>query len=170
MNVTDIAVNMHGHALRDVLSQRLNFELINALHPPSSRQVYARIQQIQDNEERLSFRNDMKFTRQETEQSRPGTAPYLVVGYALRSPQQWLLMRNEALHGQKPVGMIYTAGMLDWDHDEPPLYVVAPTLEQSERVKLYALLPAPNGLCMPFVVKKELVFYRHEFRHANTAF
>lgn len=73
--------------------------------------------------------------------------------------------------GKQVIGIYRPDVVLPWDDEEhPTCYVVTPVLDyQPEQIHLAVLLCPSNGLCTPYQVAKDDVFYRFEYRDEITA-
>ena len=111
----------------------------------------------------------MEFTLREQDTSmalQMGTAHFLVVGYAKAN-------LDKSYRTQKPgftkqvVGVQAPEDIMAWKDDEhPTCYVVTPILDLApEQLKFYVLLLPGKGLCTPYTLAKDDVFYRFEYRN-----
>jgi hypothetical protein len=118
-----------------------------------------------------TFRSTLIYTPEELEPLSAWTRHYLVVGYAPRNPTVELLERNTAISNPKKVGQERPRNVIEWKKDEPPILVVADiTSKKREKTQLWALLCPKDGLCTPYQISRNVVFFRWEFRTAATAF
>jgi hypothetical protein len=60
---------------------------------------------------------------------------------------------------------------VEWKKDEPPILVVVDiSSKEREKTQLWALLCPKDGLCTPYQINRNVVFFRWEFRTPATAY
>jgi hypothetical protein len=118
-----------------------------------------------------TFRSASKYTPEELAPLSAFTRHYLVVGYAPRYPTVELLERNPEISYPKKVGQERPGNVVEWKKDEPPILVVADiSSKKREKTQLWALLCPKVGLCTPYQISRNVVFFRWEFRTPATAY
>jgi hypothetical protein len=163
-----VAFNTRGHAMEDGMKNRNGVEFICAYQQggPYNKELQKRNEAEDDNEP--FFRIDDAYTDRELADPEIGVKLYLVVGYTPRVPTADLkTMRPGQGKQSTPVGVKEPndGNIIPWSKTEPPVLVVTEVLEQKpDGVQLWALIKPKNGLCTPFSISQDLVFYRHEFR------
>ncbi|KIV79243.1 hypothetical protein PV11_06812 [Exophiala sideris] len=121
------------------------------------------------------FRTSMELTQREQQTegaTQPGTAVYLIVGYAKWDFRDAKYKKNRA--GTKdPTGTIKPSDkeILPWtDEKHPTCYVVSEFFEKEpDQLHLLVLLHPENGLYTPYQIGKGDVFFRYEYRTAATS-
>ena len=163
--IKKIAVNLNGWAVEDGMKNRGIHELITARAP-----IQASYNSVISNNvgQRHIFRQTKGFTVAEQAPPTDGNRQYLIVGYAPRSiPHDEYTTKNKAYgkHGRKTMGTTLPANVIPWDKDTIPVLVVAElNLKPNEGVKFWALLWQVDGLCTPFAIKNDSIFFRWEYR------
>jgi hypothetical protein len=118
-----------------------------------------------------TFRSVSKYTPEELAPLSTFTRHYLVVGYAPRYPTVELLERNPEISYPKKVGQERPRNVAEWKRDEPPILVVVDiSPKKREKTQLWALLCPKDGLCTPYQINRNVVFFRWEFRTSATAY
>ncbi|KAI1622783.1 hypothetical protein EDD37DRAFT_667558 [Exophiala viscosa] len=169
--VKDLAFNIFGKAIKDKSGERDEHQVIIARNPSSSHwNDLIKQNQTSGAQGPPIFRPSMNFTlrEQSTDSAlQPGTARFLVVGYAKPS----LDKKYKSMDGitKQVVGVHGPSHVLTWDDDEyRTCYVVTPIQEQQpNQLKCYALLMPENELCTPYALAKDDIFYRHEYRNTE---
>jgi hypothetical protein len=170
--LTDIAVSLKGWAMLDGMRRRKENEIICA-RPINSKPSADLISLHQKSGIPLTetFRSASKYTPEELAPLSAFTRHYLVVGYAPRYPTVDLLERNPAISYPKKVGQERPGNVIEWKKDEPPILVVADiSSKKREKTQLWALLCPKDGLCTPYQISRNVVFFRWEFRTPATAY
>jgi hypothetical protein len=168
----DLAFNLVGKAMQDLSGERDKHEVIVARNHTTTPWTTVVRKSVTEGQPSI-FRPSLKFTvrEQATDAAlQVGTAHYLVIGYVKPNLDQKYRQQEEGV--TKRVVGIYVpdAGVLPWhDQDHPTCYAVTPILDfQPEQLKYYVLLEPDKGLCTPYMVAKDDVFFRHEYRDAET--
>ncbi|PVH89555.1 hypothetical protein DL98DRAFT_523467 [Cadophora sp. DSE1049] len=165
--ISDLAFNVNGWALEDGMIGEERGLIINARCPSGS---YLRLIQTINNPKTASsslFRSTLSFTAAEIAPSSDHTGQYLIVGYALRSPDSKHDHHNVAHKSKElePVGTRQPRNVISWDTEAPLALVVTPmTCIEGNHLKYFALMEPNNGLCTPYIVRQDKVFFRAEFR------
>jgi len=165
--IADLAFNIRGHALEDGLRERRENEVINAYSPVAVIFTTA-VKSLSKADEEV-WRESLAFTPRELGGIEEGLRPYLVVGYALREPPPGTLTASKESKKQRPVGITRPDSVISWAESNV-IYVVSEILEApKEGVQLWALLKPNLGVCTPYQIGQDAVFYRWEFRDASTS-
>ncbi|RDW57727.1 hypothetical protein BP5796_12528 [Coleophoma crateriformis] len=100
------------------------------------------------------FNDSTNFTDRELGEPKDGICRYLVVGSAPRNLPDAIKKSAPRCKKQKPVGDKTPPAdqIIKWDDSKPPVLVVP-----------------KNGLCTPFPIARNLVFYRWQYRDNTTA-
>jgi hypothetical protein len=170
--LTDIAVSLKGWAMVDGMRRRKENEIIFA-RPINSKPSADLISLHQKSGIPLTetFRSASKYTPEELAPLSAFTRHYLVVGYAPRYPTVELLERNPEISYPKKVGQERPGNVMEWKKDEPPILVVVDiSSKKREKTQLWALLCPKDGLCTPYQINRNVVFFRWEFRTSATAY
>jgi hypothetical protein len=170
--LTDIAVTLKGWAMVDGMRRRKENEIICA-RPINSKPSADLISLHQKSGIPLTetFRSASKYTPEELAPLSAFTRHYLVVGYAPRYPTVELLERNPAISYPKKVGQERPGNVVEWKKYEPPILVVVDiSSKEREKTQLWALLCPKDGLCTPYQINRNVVFFRWEFRTPATAY
>ncbi|KAK0125516.1 hypothetical protein ONS96_009353 [Cadophora gregata f. sp. sojae] len=147
------------------MKNRGKHELITARAP-----IHASYNTVISNNvgQRHIFRESKEFTAAELDPPSDGNRRYLIVGYAPRSiPHDEYSTKNKAYgkHGRKTMGTTRPENVISWDEDTIPVLVVAGLdCKPGEGVKFWALLWQVDGLCTPFAIKNDSIFFRWEYR------
>jgi hypothetical protein len=166
------AFTVSGHALVDGMVGRSENEVILA-YPPQNLTLVKALDKMKEAGLKDSeiYQNTNSYTEREILREETGTRRYGVVGYALRDRLQdeKIKLKDKNAPKQMPVGDHLADNIYAWDGDNPPILVVAEIVEEEPNgTTLHALLRPDRGLCTPYVIKQDLVFYRHEFRDGTT--
>jgi len=170
--LADIAVSLKGWAMVDGMRHRKENEIICA-RPINSKPSADLISLHQKSGIPLTetFRSASKYTPEELAPLSAFTRNYLVVGYAPRYPTVELLERNPDISYPKKVGQERPGNVVEWKKDEPPILVVVDiSSKKREKTQLWALLCPKDGLCTPYQINRNVVFFRWEFRTSATAY
>jgi hypothetical protein len=163
------AFTVSGHALVDGMVGRSENEVILAQNLTLVKALdKMKEAALKDSE---IYQNTNSYTEREILREETGTRRYGVVGYALRDRLQdeKIKLKDKNAPKQMPVGDHLADNIYAWDSDNPPILVVAVVVEEEPNgTTLHALLRPDRGLCTPYVIKQDLVFYRHEFRDGTT--
>ncbi|KAL2075520.1 hypothetical protein VTL71DRAFT_463 [Oculimacula yallundae] len=164
--IKHLAVNTNGWAMIDGTNGRETNETITARAPFTT--LYSTVITNNNGKDDIVFRSSLELTRDELSPPTKGHRKYLIVGYALRrEPQRTYLKKNRAYMKGKsgPVGNSKPSNVLRWDSSAPPILVVVDlSVKEEETLEYWALLWPKNGVCTPFSIKEENVFFRWEFR------
>jgi hypothetical protein len=165
--IADLAFNIRGHALEDGLRERRENEVINAYSPVAVIFTTA-VKSLSKAKEEV-WRESLAFTPRELGGIEAGLRQYLVVGYALREPPPGTLTASKESKKQRPVGIAHPDSVIAWAESNV-IYVVSEILEAPRQgVQLWALLKPNHGICTPYQIGQDAVFYRWEFRDASTS-
>jgi hypothetical protein len=165
--IADLAFNIRGRALEDGLRERRENEVINAYSPVAVIFTTA-VKSLSKAEEEV-WRESLAFTPRELGGIEAGLRSYLVVGYALREPPPSTLTASKESKEQRPVGVVCPDSVIAWAESNV-IYVVSEILQApNQGVQLWALLKPNHGVCTPYQIGQDAVFYRWEFRDASTS-
>lgn len=95
------------------------------------------------------------------------TKRYLIVGYAPWTLKDEHKIKNTAYQDGRliAVGLTQPSNIIPWDCQAPPVLVATPmTYREGDPQKLFALVKPTNGLCTPYIIDKQRVFIRWEYR------
>jgi len=163
--IKKIAVNLNGWAVEDGMENRGIHQLITARAP-----IQASYNSVISNNvgQRHIFRQTKGFTAAEQLPPTDSNRQYLIVGYAPPSvPHDEYSTKNKAYgkHGRKTMGTTSPANVIPWDKDTILVLVVAElNFKPNEGVKFWALLWQVDGLCTPFAIRNDSIFFRWEYR------
>ncbi|KAG4414161.1 hypothetical protein IFR04_012688 [Cadophora malorum] len=163
--IKKIAVNLNGWAVEDSMKNRGIHQLITARAP-----IQASYNSVISNNvgQRHIFRQTKGFTAAEQLPPTDCNRQYVIVGYAPRSvPHDEYSTKNKAYgkHGRKTMGTTSPANVIPWDKDTILVLVVAElNFKPNEGVKFWALLWQVDGLCTPFAIRNDSIFFRWEYR------
>ncbi|KAH7419373.1 hypothetical protein BKA64DRAFT_650641 [Cadophora sp. MPI-SDFR-AT-0126] len=169
--ISDLAFNVDGWALEDKMVGEERGSIINARCPSSS---YLRLIQTINNSKTTSaslFRSTQSFTAAEIAPSSDHTVQYLIVGYALRSIDSKHDHHNLAYKSGElePVGSRPPCNVIPWKEEAIPVLIVTPmACVERNYLKFFALMEPKNGLCTPYIIRQDKVFFRAEFRSTET--
>jgi hypothetical protein len=105
-------------------------------------------------------RESLAFTTRELGGVEAGLQQYLVVGYALREPEPGTLTASKEGKKQRPVGIARLDSVIAWDESNV-LYVASKIVEGPKQgVQLWALLKPKHGVCTPYQIGQDVIFYR----------
>ena len=158
------AFNLAGKAMEDKSGDRDQHQVIiaRAITTKNWSDVIKK-----DAAEQTVFRVDMEFTlrEQEVNVTPVGTQQFLVVGYAKAYLDKKYRTQDKGITKQV-VGIYESQDPLPWKDDQnPTCYAVTPILDNvPDQLKYYVLLEPANELCTPYVLSKEDIFYRFEYR------
>lgn len=159
--VEDIAVSMWGKAITDPQhGKRTPKTYIGGLKPGNQSIANAA-------KAGCSPRTTIDFTEEELDPKQD--LRYLVIGYAYPDAAEAdKLAKNSTEHAVGIVKNPYIE-LVDLE-GEVPWIVVAPVGDTRGQVTPFFVLtePTENGLCQPLPIKKELIFFFHEYRDATT--
>ncbi|RDW58790.1 hypothetical protein BP6252_13266 [Coleophoma cylindrospora] len=169
----DYAFTVRGWAMEDPMNQQGLHDTICA-YSPAMYPVHTVINQAQsDPNSTIQLFNDNKnFTDRELGEPEDGVCRYLVVGYAPRDLSDAIKKTAPWCKKQRPVGNETPSAdqIIKWDESKPPvLVVVRVEAQKTKGTQLWALLKPKNGLCTPFPIAQNLVFYRWQYRDNTTA-
>jgi hypothetical protein len=164
-----LAFNNRGHAMEDGMRNRKGIEFICAYRQGGQySKTLKEALEKGEVEDGPFFRTDIAYTDRELAEPEIGVKQYLVVGYTPRVATPDLKMMRAGQGKQAtPVGVKEPADgkIIRWDLEQPPVLVVTEVLEEKpDGIQLWALAKPKNGLCKPYSIGQDLVFYRHEFR------
>ncbi|KIW15849.1 hypothetical protein PV08_05899 [Exophiala spinifera] len=166
--IKDLAFNMFGKAMEDGVSDRENPQVIVARDHTSVNWMVILKKPDQIDPNASLFRAKMDFTPREAETDlapQIGTQHYLIVGYAKADLDKKYFQQDAGVTA-KMIGYDRPAEILPWiDSQNPTCYVVTPITDAvPEQKKLYVLLAQKAGLCTPYQISKDMVFWRWEYR------
>lgn len=173
-HLKDVAFTIRGWSIIDPLQDRPELDLITA-QASSVTKYTAIISAFAKRPDTKSKLFHDPFMRSSAERSPPqltdDSHQYLVVGYASGKPEaaDYSHTDYEATTSDFPVGTCKFSSTERWN--SPPVLVVTPVTEKSTRVcELFALLMPVNGLCIPYAIERERVWFRWEYRTSENSF
>ncbi|OAG43841.1 hypothetical protein AYO21_02068 [Fonsecaea monophora] len=167
--IPNLAFNLFGKAMEDKCTERDKHQVIVARNASTTSwsDVIEKNKEDTATAEQPIFRPSMDFTMREQDTKAPqvGTGQFLVVGYAKANLDKKYRSQDPGVTKQI-VGVFKPNEILPWEDDKHPTsYVVTPILDFSpEQLKLYVLLKPDKGLCTPYSLAKDDVFFRFEYR------
>lgn len=156
-----------GYAMEDGLEKSRGLYEIIVAWPKSRTPMANAIQEMESRKVQNIYRNVATHSPEEAGELQPGLVRYLIVGYTPRPGATDLeLSKLAEWQRRMPVGGVLPDVILPWDDKRPPIFVVTETGVAANigGVGLWALLRPEGGLCTPYSVAQDRVFYRHEFR------
>ncbi|KAL5328918.1 hypothetical protein ACEPPN_002427 [Leptodophora sp. 'Broadleaf-Isolate-01'] len=163
--IKNLAVNLNGWAMVDGMNERNTNQIITARSTFST--SYSTI--ISNNNGKdIVFRSSLDFSGTELAHPTNGNRRYLIVGYAPRAITKGEYLKKNKAYGKgmtKSIGSAKPVNVIPWDSTAPPILVVTEMPAREDGViQFWALLWPKNGLCTPFAIKVENVFFRWEYR------
>ena len=167
----DLAVFLKGHYLRDPLPNHPLNQTIMAWHTSTST-LYSVVDQSDPTTAQAALRESLNFSPEESgEVHIEGLSTYIIVGYAPQKQDQSMIRCVENARQKGPFGVFepasesgsWTAG--NKGGKVPVLVVVPEGRSRTADTKSYGLAMPKNGICKPYTIKKEMIFFRHEFRN-----
>ena len=170
----ELAVTPSGWAMHDGMLEREGIEEITAFNLSST--TFPNKMKALEKSGETMYRQSMELTEQEIAAADGSTThTYVIVGYTfdgIWKDEKEYKGQPPFISSASPAGVTFPgeAHVLPWeDADKPRTYVVAKVFYQREQQKgglvLSALIPEASGLCKPWAISKDLVFYRSEFRN-----
>lgn len=178
----EVAVNVNGWMLRELDPDRPKFEEITARHKSSTSAASKFFGELEANGRGPKYDTVYRTSLQLTEREKgpPNTdrkeERFRIVGYVVPNLPPAYTNVADYHKKQKPVGVEMPADddvgdppyVLDWETNnerQPRLLAVAPLAENRPKsTQLFVLMEPEAGLCTPYAIGQNLLFYRAEFR------
>lgn len=173
----NIVVTISGTGIPEMKIHREPNEIISA-YKPQELSLAMKLREMENMNTEDLYRNSLNFMKRERESPKPGSKiiqEYLIVGYI---PRICLLDAEQFSFGLGSPGRPYNGILgtmeppryISWLAGPFPIPIVTPLkkVARPSDLRMFGLIMPRNGLCQPYPVPSDQVFYRYEYRESST--